>query len=309
MTKVDPTVLFIGGAGRSGSTLLERLLGQLDGVTAAGEITHLWVRGLQDDQLCGCGQPFSECEFWREVVVALSLKHPLHEPGELVELRNQALRLPLVPNRSKRRQAYLGLLRELYRAIADVSGARVIVDSSKYPREAYLLRELSSLEVKFIHLVRDSNAVVYSWQRRRRRPEVQGDHVLMPRYPWWKTAAAWILYNGAFEWLARLEPDQVLRVRYEDIIEDPRGVLGTICRFVPIPEPDFGFLQNDSALLGLGHTVSGNPMRFTQGPVTLQIDDEWRSDASGWQTRAVSLVTLWPRIRYGYRIRGPGEKG
>ena len=54
-------VLFIGGLGRSGSTLLDRMLGQLDGVWSVGELVHIWQRGLQENNLCGCGRRFRDC--------------------------------------------------------------------------------------------------------------------------------------------------------------------------------------------------------------------------------------------------------
>jgi len=49
------TVLFIGGLGRSGSTLLDRMLGRLDDVWSVGELVHLWERGLSQNNRCGCG--------------------------------------------------------------------------------------------------------------------------------------------------------------------------------------------------------------------------------------------------------------
>src|SRR5690606_14695161 len=64
----DPVrVVFIGGLGRSGTTLLERLLGQLPGVVPLGEITHLWERDLVGDEMCACGATFSYCEFWQRI--------------------------------------------------------------------------------------------------------------------------------------------------------------------------------------------------------------------------------------------------
>src|SRR6476469_754930 len=54
-------VLFIAGWGRSGSTLLDRMLGQVPGVFSAGELRDIWDRGVREDRLCGCGQPFHEC--------------------------------------------------------------------------------------------------------------------------------------------------------------------------------------------------------------------------------------------------------
>src|SRR6185503_1960438 len=60
-------VLYIGGCQRSGSTLLDRMLGQAHGHVSAGEITHLWARGLVANDLCGCGDRFADCPFWTEV--------------------------------------------------------------------------------------------------------------------------------------------------------------------------------------------------------------------------------------------------
>ena len=41
------TVGFVGGFGRSGSTLLERVVAELPGVCALGEVLHLWERGVR----------------------------------------------------------------------------------------------------------------------------------------------------------------------------------------------------------------------------------------------------------------------
>ncbi|MCZ3387336.1 MAG: sulfotransferase, partial [Actinomycetia bacterium] len=60
-------IVYIGGQGRSGTTLLERALGELPGVVSLGETVHLWDRGLRDDELCGCTEPFGSCPFWRSV--------------------------------------------------------------------------------------------------------------------------------------------------------------------------------------------------------------------------------------------------
>ena len=52
-------LLFIGGLGRSGSTLIEKLLNEFNDAFAIGESVHLWERGLRDNELCGCGEAFA----------------------------------------------------------------------------------------------------------------------------------------------------------------------------------------------------------------------------------------------------------
>ena len=70
-------ILFISGWGRSGSTLLDRLLGQIEGFHSAGEIRYLWDRGLLDDRPCGCGQPVRRCEVWSQALTSyLTMDRP-----------------------------------------------------------------------------------------------------------------------------------------------------------------------------------------------------------------------------------------
>src|SRR5207302_427627 len=122
------TVLFIGGAGRSGSTLLDRLLGRRPGFVSAGEVVHLWRRGLSEDQLCGCGERFSDCPFWQKVgqlgfdgwenvdrAATLALQHEADRNRYIA-----AMRWPgLFRRRASQLDAYRVHLVSLYRAIAD----------------------------------------------------------------------------------------------------------------------------------------------------------------------------------------------
>ena len=54
-------VLYIAGVGRSGSTLLERMLGAVPGSVNTGELNAIFSRVATQDQRCGCGEPFSAC--------------------------------------------------------------------------------------------------------------------------------------------------------------------------------------------------------------------------------------------------------
>src|SRR5690348_4870275 len=50
-----PTVLYLGGLGRSGTAVLERVLGELPGACSVGELVYLWERGVLRGETCGCG--------------------------------------------------------------------------------------------------------------------------------------------------------------------------------------------------------------------------------------------------------------
>src|SRR5437870_4438917 len=89
-------VLYIGGCGRSGSTLLDRMLGQVPGVCSLGELTHLW-RGLLDNAECGCGAPIRDCPFWRAVGECAFGGWQALDAVEMVRLQRSVLRQRYVP--------------------------------------------------------------------------------------------------------------------------------------------------------------------------------------------------------------------
>ena len=60
-------VLYVGGWGRSGSTLLDRMLGQVPKVISVGEVREIFQRGCVENRLCGCGVHFLDCSFWSAV--------------------------------------------------------------------------------------------------------------------------------------------------------------------------------------------------------------------------------------------------
>jgi Sulfotransferase family len=181
-TSTDVTrVLFIVGALRSGSTLLDRVIGAHEGFCSIGEAHTIWERSFGENQLCGCGKPFYPCEFWTDVsrrafgvaptefdsTSAIYLKDSVgrirHSPWLFFPLRLQHNRADL--------SAYSDLIRRLYDAIKAVSGARVIVDSSKSPTHALTLASLPGIKVDLVHLVRDPRAVAFSQQRKRKQTQ------------------------------------------------------------------------------------------------------------------------------------------
>ena len=60
-------VLYIAGWGRSGSTIMVNILGQLPGFAHVGEISNVWTRGVLENNPCGCGTPFGECATWSSI--------------------------------------------------------------------------------------------------------------------------------------------------------------------------------------------------------------------------------------------------
>jgi hypothetical protein len=301
-------VLFLGGLGRSGTTLLERLLGELPGVCPLGEVVHLWERDVAGDERCACGKHFSDCEFWCEVgQVAFGGWHRV-DVWRIAKLREAVERTRHIPRLASGRMTpadralldeYADWYARVYSAAAAVSGASVLVDSSKHASLAYCLRFSPSIDLRVAHMVRDSRGVAYSWTKRVTRPEADGD-AEMTRYTPGRSAMLWNAHNAAFGVLRRCGVP-VRRVRYEDLLADPVATLADLADFAGLPSPSADFIRDGVAELGTCHSAAGNPMRFKVGPVPLRHDDAWRSSLPRGQRRLVGLLTTPLRQVYGYR--------
>jgi hypothetical protein len=307
---VTTPLIYVGGSARSGSTLLERLLSGIPGFCSVGELVFVWDRGLRRNDRCGCGVPFRNCPFWTDVGAAAFGGWSQLDVDEAVRLRAVIDRHRNLDRLAGLRRpgklaadltAYMTLTDQLYRAVRLVSGASVIVDSSKHASYALLLRRLPAFDLRLVHLVRRSHGVAYSWSKRVRKPGVGDGSSLMTVIPPRRAVTYWVADNLLFEALARRVPSST-RVRYEDLVADPQANLRKIlCNLYLTPtDQELGFLTAAAAELPVTHAFSGNP-GFQPGPLALRpADDDWRAAMSVSQRAMISAVT-WPLLaRYGY---------
>ncbi|HZE40569.1 MAG TPA: sulfotransferase [Stackebrandtia sp.] len=315
----QPTkVLFIGGLGRSGTTLLERLLGQLPDTLPLGEVAHVWERDVRDDEACACGSAFSACEFWQRVGEAAFGGWHSVDVDRVVALKNTVDRTRHIPTLASRRlkgpqlelvSEYVSHYRKIYDAARSDSRARVIIDSSKHASLAYCLRWCEGIDLRVLHVVRDSRGVAYSWAKEVSRPESpRGDE--MTRYSPTRAAMLWNAQNAAFG-LLRRRGVPVRRVRYEKLMADPRGVVRRLAEWaeIPVTEHQLRYIGGDYADLGPSHSAAGNPMRFTVGRVPLRYDDAWTVGLSPTRKTLVSTLTRPLLSRYGYTEPAPQPTG
>ena len=303
-------VISIGGASRSGSTLLSMLLGEIDGVVAVGELRYVWSRGFLQNRLCGCGSPFRECGFWLAVVeetygsfdrVPVQELKRLHfsttEIWNLPELLSP-IRRPAFQERLQDLATHLSLLCS---AIQRVSGADTIIDSSKLPSYCYVLSRMPDVNFRLLHMVRDSRAVAYSFMRKKRKPDIYWTEAYMLRFSPMQSAIDWDLLNVAAEML-RIGRVPYGFLRYEDLVRHPRE---SIKEALPwLPEQATAFLDDDKLKLGTNHTVAGNPIRMSKGGLEIRPDIEWR-DRMAKNHRMLVTAATWPLLlRYGYPMAG-----
>ena len=307
-------VLYVAGTGRSGSTLFGRLLGQAPGCTSVGEVARLWQRGLRRGLPCSCGRPFDDCPHWARVGrEAFGGWEPLRGRA-VVDLQRSvdrvryvaAAAVPLLGRRARRRRdRYTTLLARVYAAVAAAGGADVVVDTSKRLSTLLLLRRMPSVDLRVVHLVRDSRGVAYSWTKPRRKPEVGGRGARMDRFPPAATALRYLIDNVAVL-LAAASGVPTCRVHYEDFVDEPRRLLDEVLAFAGVATRDLPFVSDGSVRLEVAHSLGGNPGRFVQGTVPLRRDDEWLVRLPAVQRALVTALTAPLLVAFGYPLRRAG---
>lgn len=280
----------IVGMSRSGSTLIEGALQNTFQVRSVGEVSYIWERGVQKNELCGCGTPFNECDFWQQVLRdgfgRLTTKDA-RRFGEAFESVKGGL-FDFSPNIGKAYAPdplFVDISRTLYTSIARIAGDDTIIDSSK--NALYLASVARSLEtpISFMHVYRDACGVVHSTQTPKVRPEVQTGSAYMGR--------AKTILHGAWRWKLRNSQSSAVGltggfpywvVSYEAFCSDPQAQLSAIGYA-------YDLRRRQSAPPQAWHSVSGNPIRFSSKTNEIRLDQRWKTEMKPHQKAVVRLLT------------------
>jgi len=298
-------VVFIGAVGRSGTTLLERTASTAPHMIALGEVVHLWDRSLAAGEPCGCGLAFVDCPFWSAVGECAfgGWRHVdidrITADRRAVD-RNRYIPFLLAPRFAPRhfREAHdrsVSILERLYGGISAASGldSPVLIDSSKHPSYLFLLRSVPGLDLRLLHVVRDPRGVAHSWLKVVTRPE-SGEP--MERLGIVRACLRWTSHNLLFRFADAVGLPTV-RLAYEQFTTNPLTLGHAIDELLP---GDHGPLKlaviDHTVELGADHTVSGNPMRFADGPVIIRSDEEWRNSMPRGSRLVVSVLTTPLRL-------------
>ena len=333
-------VIYIAGDGRSGGTLLGQILNGLSDSVYAGELRNIWHEAFEQNEPCGCGEHFRRCEFWRAVVEkafgsfdSLDVRAMLKMHRAIARERFTPMlvlmkRVPADLFGSKLRAAYEDALKRLYGAIRAVACKNIVVDSSREVSQALLLARIPGIDLRVLHLVRDSRAVAFS-NGRRKPIFVDTDATRNGKLKWVSAASRklafdkdgntrilrqqgaltsalyWTWRNGWASSISRAISGRSIpysRVRYEDLVRDPIRTIGDAMDQLLLGRPNLPMIQGTRVNLGVNHAISANPVKFNSGGVELRMDDEWRVAMPPRDRRTVTFITSRLMRQYGYGI-------
>jgi hypothetical protein len=286
------------------------VLGELEGFFSGGEIRSFWDPVVVSQSICGCGAPIRDCVVWSHALTRLSDVDVEEVSAWQHHIVSEHQTYRLLRYRRTRRwdtlEKYAEVMSRLYDALAEVTGARVIVDSSKRPSYAAFLRTVPGLDPFYIHLVREPRASAYSWLSRRHESSLGGGQEVVRRGALDATLRWDLLNLGSDAIIRHTGANRALRIRYEDFVARPRGHVELTRILLNEPAGRSPFVDDHTVRLGINHTIAGNPSRFMTGIVHLEDKGEWRhaqTRVDRWVTTAVALPFL---RRYGYPINvGP----
>ena len=249
-------VIYLLGAGRSGTTLLATLLNSHKDIETLGEM-HQFFEFLDDKKNCSCGESLKTCHEWKAAVN--SLESNLNFKKKFVEKEEKHSKIPELLAGKTADRMYLNIQEEIFSEIQKHRPNKWYLDSSKYIARYLLLKKSKKLNIKGIYVVRDPRGVVHSFQKK-----VQTSK---------KPLSAILYYNtiNLFAEIAYRMDNDILKIRYEDLVEKPEETLSCIYSHIFDGKTD---VEKLAQFFEIPHIVGGNRMRTSQ-KIQLKKDDQW----------------------------------
>lgn len=310
MTKI----VYICSAARSGSTLLDLLIGSHSKVESLGEITQL-PKNISLNTICTCGLHVRSCPVWWKVLKIMSnnlavdlFKNPYAlnlgyiNPRIVIDKNHQTkiynFRRKIVHGlwylelrfRTRFLRTFLYSVNNtiennflLYDTVREVLNSDMIVDSSKNGLKCIELYNKKPHEVKIILLTRDGRGVFCSQ--------------LKMNFTKRNSLNAWKNYYARIIPLLEhyVDPSHLLWLKYEELATAPRMHLERICEFLGLEyEENMLYYANQTH-----HSIGGNDMRL-QKSSQIKLDISWHEKLSDEDIRYFEARAGYLNRKLGY---------
>jgi hypothetical protein len=294
-------LIYIASNGRSGSTLLDSILGASDNITTLGELQILPYELTNEAQPCGCGSRVVDCKFWKKVLENNKYIHnPLFtkfrstkgsgkavRPVELISYFLNLKRGGIAYKYSKLSYDLIDYINRKEFNFND-KGEQWFVDASKDPYRLSLMVESNLFNIKVIHIVKDPRSFVFSAVNRERWFKKNIKTIRM--------AVRYLVQNKIIEYIMPKAEDKSITIRYESLATSPRETLLLISNKLNISIDQDSI---DDFRSVLQHGISGNHSRIEQK--NIKLDTRWKLLFKKRYCVIVWFVTFILAKKYGYK--------
>ncbi len=285
-------VLLIG-SGRSGSTLIDRIVSMDDEVFGVGELINF--NSSLFKEYCSCGDIVENCSFWSEVISDLRWTEEDFQDFKQLKLQfDYATRGRVFKARDYTGhpdfERYLSKNNSLFKAIGKMNRGRVVFDSSKSPQRALNLSKSDLFDIKIIYLMRDSRGTVWSFKKNFQKNLKAGIQKDMKGKSLLKSVYSWIAVNCRSFSAIQSMKSPALFVKYEEFCEEPKSQINRILRFIFDGDRRETIDLNNPRSVD-NHTIAGNRLRM-QKNIVVKPDIEWKGNLNIFQKTLVYLLTF-----------------
>lgn len=279
-------IIYLLGAGRSGTTILATVMNAHPKVQTVGEL-HQYFDHISGANKCSCGNDLANCEFWGAIShqYSDSLKQ-LSNWRQICKEKEAHSNIPKYLVSKKEVKVYSNIQERLFSTISEEINKNWILDSSKYIGRYLLLKRNKNLQLKGIYVVRDVRGVITSFKKQ----------VQTFRNPL-STIFYYLIVNATAQWVCWTDHN-VTKVRYEDFMEDPEKVLRRVYDKISLDLNEEVSLPEEFVM---PHIIGGNRMR-SQNKIKLLYDVKWKWELSMWQKTLYYCLASPIMLLNGYKI-------
>jgi hypothetical protein len=171
----------------------------------------------------------------------------------------------------------------IYDAVTSATGRPYCVDSSKSVFRFRAIHGADAARTRAIVIARDFRGVVHSKMRRGESLE--------------SAAAGWARTMRQIDVLTQdLKDDVVMRVKYEDLCDDPERELRKVCAFLEI---EFSPVMLERPVDAVHH-IGGSPSKFDNERTTIRLDRSHEHAFTKEELARMKRITAASALRWGY---------
>ena len=310
-------IVYILGAGHSGSTLIDMALGMSSNAFSAGELafySHYTERiphkkiDKQKGFVCTCRKGVVACPFWKRVQKEVGVKRAIiKNRGHLdtykifINILNAFEKYFAFPIKiSKNKTVFDAVYKK---ALSVKPNLLYLIDSSKDPRRLYELikdKNINNKNIYVLYLIRDGRAYINSYKKDVRTISGVNKRSMII------TMAEWIGVHIACRAMIKKYKLKHLVIRYHDFANNPEVFFKGIFKFLKLDE-NYG---TDNLLKKINkstyHNLHGSFVKFIRFKKIVH-DVSWKTGLSLFEkvTSTILLSTFNYIWVFGRKEKGP----